>query len=138
MPGSPVQLAMVRRWVHAFLELDKVATETVEVVVLLASELVANAVAHSCSREGEVTVLLTLDPECGRVRLDVIDDGPAVAVTAGLGSVEHEHGRGLLLVDELSDLWGCYPDEHGTVVWFEVAVPDQSSCPVTVVRDECG
>ncbi|SDH83649.1 Anti-sigma regulatory factor (Ser/Thr protein kinase) [Sinosporangium album] len=137
VPGSPAQLATVRRWVHGFLKLDKVAAETAEVVVLLASELVANAVAHSCSRDGEVTVLLNLDFTRGRVRLDVIDDGPAVPVEVGSRGVEHEHGRGLLLVEELSDRWGCYADEHGTGVWFELAMHDQGRCPVAV-HDECG
>ncbi|MFB9968510.1 ATP-binding protein [Sinosporangium siamense] len=86
VPGSPSQVGCVRRWVRNFLELEQVAAETSDVVVLLTSELVTNAVTHSLSKHGVVTVLLDLDHERARVRMDVIDDGPAVVVVPACGN----------------------------------------------------
>ncbi|GII95760.1 hypothetical protein Ssi02_59910 [Sinosporangium siamense] len=123
---------------QGLLILHGVGSEVIEVAVLLVSELVANAVVHSCSRHGEVTVLLKADRERGRIRLDVIDDGPAVSVRAVHKNQEHEGGRGLLLVEELADRWGCYPDEDGTGVWFELESSWSTGCRMTVVGDARG
>ncbi|SDG22619.1 hypothetical protein SAMN05421505_102315 [Sinosporangium album] len=59
---------------------------------------------------------LDLNRERGRVRLDVIDHGPTVTLVVGDGDIESEGGRGLLLVDRLSDRWGWNRLEHGTGV----------------------
>ncbi|WP_275410790.1 ATP-binding protein [Sinosporangium siamense] len=123
IPGTPCQVAWVRRWVHEFLDLECVAAETSEVIVLLTSELVTNAVVHSHSGDGEVTVLLDLNHEHARIRLDVIDNGPAVVVAPVCEDPDREGGRGLALVDGLADRWGGYLDEHGTGVWFELCIP---------------
>ena len=91
-------------------------------VLLLVSEIAANAVRHSASGDGgefEVTVSVT----GGLVRVEVGDQGGAseprltgqdAAPDALTG------GRGLRIVDALAAKWGHVGDELGRVVWFEV------------------
>ncbi len=87
-----------------------------DVVLLLASELVTNAVRHAAT-PFEITV-------------DVADDGVRVAVADG--DVDHQpkvrhpgpedtNGRGLLLVDELAAGWGSDMTRGGKSVWFQLA-----------------
>ncbi|MFE5604405.1 ATP-binding protein [Streptomyces coelicoflavus] len=92
-----------------------VVDELAEAVVLLASELVTNAVLHCRTSYAQVGVTLTLDgPELvlevsdpDRDRLPLFhDSGP-----------EEEGGRGLALVSALSDDWGCRQDPYTKCVW---------------------
>lgn len=89
----------------------------VDDVVLMASELVTNAVLHG---SGEVGVALALADD--HVRVEVVDDGestfPSRAAAPGPDALE---GRGLAIVDALSDAWGGGRDDRGrTLVWVEV------------------
>ena len=87
-----------------------------QVVVLLASELVSNAVVHG--------------PEAGAVRIHVRIDGATVRVGVrdsggGTPTVGHPEptapsGRGLALVEALSSDWGIQSHPDGKTVWFEV------------------
>ena len=96
---------------------------------LLTSELVTNAVRHAGLGPGEdidLRVLVSLES----VRVEVHDDGPGFdPPRANLPGPEQIGGRGLYLVQTLSDRWGVDPDDP-TCVWFEVyrtglaAVPD--------------
>ncbi|GAA1271909.1 hypothetical protein GCM10009677_26190 [Sphaerisporangium rubeum] len=96
----------------------------VEVVVLLTSELMANAVRHSRSGSrdgGQVTV--TVEVGVGVVRVDVVDEGSEleVPVVVDRGDVFCEGGRGLWLVRELAAEWGWGDGEQGRrTVWFRV------------------
>jgi anti-sigma regulatory factor (Ser/Thr protein kinase) len=88
-------------------------------VVLLASELATNAVVHATSGF-EIAVSL----RDGRLRIEISDSDPGVPqvqyVPAGATS-----GRGLLIVETLSDAWGVTADEGGgKTVWFEVAAAE--------------
>jgi len=88
-----------------------------DVTVLATSELVGNAIAHSSSRHIRVTVART-DPL--RVRVAVVDESHALpelrTVTPG-----EESGRGLAVVEELSDRWGSDRLPWGKRVWVELA-----------------
>nr|WP_240958270.1 ATP-binding protein [Streptomyces barkulensis] len=74
-----------------------VADELMDGLLLILSELVANAVRHAALLSTEIGVEISLD--AGRVRLGVEDGHPyrpaALAVAPGR---EHTGGRGLLLV----------------------------------------
>lgn len=94
--------------------LGGVADDCVEVVVLLVSELVTNAVLHARS-----PVQLVVDVGATSVRVEVADlaatePGP---VPAG---VTEEGGRGLLLVARLVDRYGWTQAQTGKSVWFEL------------------
>lgn len=89
-------------------------------VVLLAGELVANSVVHAngdASRE--ILVELVVAPDV--IHVAVTDEGSPSVPTVRPRSATLESGRGLLLVENLSDRWGI--TREGTTrtrVWFEM------------------
>jgi anti-sigma regulatory factor (Ser/Thr protein kinase) len=84
-------------------------------VVLVTSELAANAVVHART---SFTVSLILDGR--RITVEVADQDPRMpefATTSDVGLT----GRGLLIVDHLAREWGARPGPVvGKVVWAEL------------------
>jgi anti-sigma regulatory factor (Ser/Thr protein kinase) len=91
---------------------------TADVAVLLASEVVTNAVLHSNSRRAGGTVTITAIEMGGGVRVEVADEGSERSVPQVKGHGCVSGGHGLLLVQTLADQWGYARDELGTTVWF--------------------
>ncbi|WP_399893942.1 ATP-binding protein [Streptomyces sp. BBFR51] len=89
--------------------------------VLVITELVSNAVTHAVPSAGagapEVGLGLVLGP--GRLTLTVSDPGDNTPVFhPSDGSALQEHGRGLCIVDALSQEWGWTPrPPAGKTVW---------------------
>jgi anti-sigma regulatory factor (Ser/Thr protein kinase) len=86
------------------------------IVPLLTSEIVSNAVRHAA---GRITLELVLDEE--EVRVEVRDGAPAAPVVrrsnpGGIG------GHGLTIVESLARSWGVERYEDHKVVWFEAPV----------------
>jgi anti-sigma regulatory factor (Ser/Thr protein kinase) len=95
---------------------------TVENATLMVSELVTNSLKHAT---GGVTLTVTLTDE--RVRVDVVDPGPAHPVVRS-PTPDDPTGRGLLIVSELSDEWGFTPSgANGNHVWFVIGLDRSSS-----------
>ncbi len=88
-----------------------------ETVVLLVSEVVTNALRHTDGR-----VDLELWRFADRVRVEVSDETSRNPVPAVGGPLD-ESGRGVPLMDALSDRWGTSPHGAGKVVWFELDLP---------------
>jgi anti-sigma regulatory factor (Ser/Thr protein kinase) len=91
--------------------------DTLQAVELMVSELATNSIRHVNS-EFELTIVAT----SREIRVTVTDHGggtPRMRIAAP----DDVSGRGLRIVDLLSDRWGV--DKHGdrTEVWFSVAVP---------------
>ena len=88
-----------------------------DAVLLVASELVTNAVRH-----GNGDVELRIDVEDDKVRLEVLDEGHVKVVAPRRApSPTAIGGRGLHLVREVSHKWGSGFDPAGrTMVWAEV------------------
>ena len=85
---------------------------------LLVSELVANAVTY-----GAPPVILHIRCIDGvGLRVGVSDSDPRVPAPLVTGS-EAESGRGLRLVELLSDAWGVDAHDGGKQVWFRLNVP---------------
>ena len=115
-PNSTLSVGDARRFVAAALE--GVDAEVVETVTLLVSEISTNSILHA--RTG-----FTLECELGAdvVRVAIADLGsgdptvrsPAVTDTAG---------RGLRIVETLSDSWGIEESDsgRGKTVWFTVGL----------------
>lgn len=116
LPRRPSSARYARKFVHRVLQ-QLGAGAVADVAVLLASELVTNAVLHG---EGGVTV--TVVPGEGRVvriRVSDEDDAPPQPREA---STDDTSGRGLRLVEILASRWGSDPatPDRGKVVWFEL------------------
>ena len=82
-------------------------------VSLLATELVANAVRHSCDK-GNIRVVAQLGD--GYARVEVRDMGDGFDP-----EIRHDtSGFGLRLVDKLATSWAVESERGGNCVWFEV------------------
>jgi hypothetical protein len=116
-PGRDDQVREVRRWLAGLLP---GAPERDDVVVV-AVELVTNAIRHTASgRGGLVMVEVTW---CGAgLRVAVADDGAAEGprLAAGPGGLG-EGGRGLHLVRALAGSTGVCGDRRGRLVWADIA-----------------
>ena len=86
-------------------------------VVTGLSELVTNAVLHAGT-----DAYVTLELDGPRLTVTVSDTGsrgsPQVVDVTSAGT----RGRGLTLVQSVSDAFGSYPSPTGSTVWFEVDV----------------
>lgn len=105
----------VRRVVRAYVTAWGMAPVT-EIAELGATELLANVVKHV--PDGTCTVMLRRRPD--GVRVEVHDNDPALPLARVAGGGE-EAGRGLALLDALTDAWGAERTGPATkYVWFEV------------------
>ncbi|MGW6573575.1 ATP-binding protein [Streptomyces sp. NPDC054945] len=95
--------------------------ETAEDVLLLVSEVVANARLHG---GGPRALVLDCSPE--RLRIEVTDGNPAPPVLVpphGSGDRGQPGGHGLLIVERLARDWGSESGVDGKRVWCEVSCP---------------
>ena len=115
LPAEPRAAAVARSHVRD-MPLDE---DTVEVVSLLVTELVTNAVRHGRVVDGtRITLHLSIVGD-DLVRVDVVNDGPAFEPAPRALDVNVAGGLGLQLVDRLSERWGV--EGNGvTKVWLEV------------------
>jgi anti-sigma regulatory factor (Ser/Thr protein kinase) len=88
----------------------------VDTVSLMVSELATNCVRHANS-----DFTMTIERTGRHVRVDVADSG-AGQVATRFPEPSEVSGRGLCVVDRLSDTWGVteYLDREGKSVWFMV------------------
>lgn len=114
LPAEAQSVALARQFVRDALRRPCWAGLT-EVVTLLTSELVTNAIRHAHS---PCTVQLTATD--GTVRVEVLDDSP-MPVSLRHVEPEAESGRGIELVDVLAGTWGMAPKPPGKAVWFDVS-----------------
>jgi anti-sigma regulatory factor (Ser/Thr protein kinase) len=117
---EPESAAFVRRQLATDLDAYDLPEDAIDDVVLVASELVGNAVRHTTA-SAQGTLNVTWDVDASGVRVSVGDpsDQPPVARTADL---DQPDGRGLTIVDAVSDEWGVERDERGKRVWAHVPV----------------
>ena len=99
--------------------------DIVEDVLLVATELVTNALLHAGSR-----CELRARQASGILRLEVRDAGPGVPDPRAAGT-EDENGRGLVLVSALCTAWGVDSGTGpGKLVWAEMmSVPEPDDGP---------
>jgi anti-sigma regulatory factor (Ser/Thr protein kinase) len=102
-----------RQVVESFLRAHELEC-VVDDAVLLTSELVTNVVDHARS-----TIALSIEWKSPVVRVEVRDHIPGRVVQSFNPS--GTSGRGLLIVDALSDAWGTYDTSDGKVVWFHLS-----------------
>ena len=92
-----------------------------DAALLLTSELVTNAVRHEAGQRAQA-VVLTIACSRGRLRVDVHDSSRSLPAMAEADADAYaETGRGLLLVETLSDEWGFYRTPAGKAVYFTLA-----------------
>ncbi|MFF2659634.1 ATP-binding protein [Kitasatospora sp. NPDC058032] len=75
-------------------------------------ELFANAVRHGDAPPDRL-IEIRFAVTTGRLRLEVHDAGTGRPALQPSTAPDDEHGRGLFLVNELSERWGCCPRAGG-------------------------
>lgn len=113
LPAHPRAAGLARAEVRRRLQ-DWDLPELLDAVELLTSEVVTNALLHTGS-----SPVLRLVREPGGVRVLVCDDSPVVPVRRR-HSAAATTGRGVQLLQDLADDWGCDPQPTGKAVWFLV------------------
>ncbi|MFE5259344.1 ATP-binding protein [Streptomyces coelicoflavus] len=115
VPKHRRHVPTARQRLHKALAGWGVADELTDSVVLLASELITNAVLHCRTSYAQVSVTLTLeDPE---LVLEVSDPDRDRLPRPHDSGPDDEGGRGLALVSALSDDWGWRQDPYTKCVW---------------------
>ncbi|WP_315096946.1 ATP-binding protein [uncultured Cellulomonas sp.] len=115
-------IAPTRHWARERLTEAGVDDGRLELLVLLVSEVVTNAVAHA---DPPVTLRVHVDDQRTRVEVtDGVRDVPVVRdpPPTALG------GRGVMFVDRLASSWGTCEEEGDAAkaVWFELRHDDVS------------
>jgi anti-sigma regulatory factor (Ser/Thr protein kinase) len=87
----------------------------VEAVELMTSELATNSVRHAHS-----DFELVIDDSRERIRVEVSDTGDGRPMLRS-PTISERSGRGLRIVQALSDAWGSVPSTNGKTVWFTLS-----------------
>lgn len=112
---SPIRLSEVRSWVRSACE-GRFSPDRCNDLVLIVTELTTNAMLYGA---GPVDINITLDGD--RLYSSVTDQGSGGVAKLAF-SLTDEHGRGLRIVEALSDRWGVeWRPGEGTVVWSELS-----------------
>jgi anti-sigma regulatory factor (Ser/Thr protein kinase) len=114
-PGRTDQIAQARDFTRRVLAPCPVLDEA----ILLASELAANAVAHTVTGSGgyfDVTIYRDETLVVIAVRDEGSDDAPAARPLDAMA----EDGRGLGLVELIADRWGHCGNKHGRTIWLQL------------------
>jgi anti-sigma regulatory factor (Ser/Thr protein kinase) len=109
---DPLAPRQARAFVASFMKAWGLA-DLVDRAELLTSEVVTNAIVHAHS-----PVRLVVEAQSSSVVVEVKDTAQTQLVAEGEEAAEADHGRGMVLVDALSDRWGWWEEEGGKVVWF--------------------
>ncbi|MFE1171081.1 ATP-binding protein [Streptomyces sp. NPDC058773] len=133
LSGSARTVPEARRFTRATLEGWRVCAGLADDTVLVVSELVSNALRHGFPPAGPgdegtpapvpfCNAWLALTRQETTVLCAVSDAGPGAPVIRPQ-SVLAESGRGLHIVDLLSDSWGWTPpDRSGKTVWASMSM----------------
>ncbi|MGC9499274.1 ATP-binding protein [Streptomyces sp. WG7] len=120
----------VRRFVRAVLE-DWELSGLADTAEMVTSELASNAVLHARHAAFRVTLRRLGDEQ---VQVAVIDRSRTLPQQVDPGDDE-DHGRGLAIVEALSQKWGAEPMWWGTAkgkkVWADLAAPRPVELPVS-------
>ncbi|NNJ06203.1 ATP-binding protein [Streptomyces sp. PKU-MA01144] len=116
----PEAAGTARHTTKAVLDSWHVRLETADAVLMVVSELVTNAVEHA---RPPLMLHLHREEDDGRVCIEVTDNGPAPHDGPWTSScAADEHGRGLAIVDALTEAHGTHGVEGGrTTHWAHLA-----------------
>lgn len=124
LPAKRTAASLARERTRHVLQRWAIDGELRDNVLLVASELTANAVEHGTSDGGNVLVAMTLG---ATLRVEVTDGDFLRKPALSVPGMHADRGRGLLLTDALTTAWGVtlYPP-LGKVVWADFALPEST------------
>lgn len=117
LAGVPESVGQARRF--AIEALGDLPGDMVNDVAVMVSELVTNALVHAAT-----SFTVSVDRRERLVHVEVTDVGSGIPTRRSPGETD-PHGRGLTIVEELSDQWGTshLPGDPGKAVWFTINIP---------------
>ncbi|GAA3161059.1 hypothetical protein GCM10010466_59980 [Planomonospora alba] len=132
-------MAVARQYLSSDLQEWGVCETVIDDAVLVVSELLSNALRHAHPLpSGQIKVSWQCTD--GHVEVAVSDGGSATEPRAGRAALSSLGGRGLGIVEYLTDNWGVRHDGDVTTVWALVATPDpvgggRASLPEPALRE---
>jgi anti-sigma regulatory factor (Ser/Thr protein kinase) len=124
LPAFPEAVRAARRWARETLE-DWQLTKPTRTIEQLVSELLTNSIEHARTSSVGICLIVT-----DRLVLIEVNDADADRLpTRRSPGLDDTSGRGLLIVEELSDRWGVQVSDHGKTVWCEVVISRAVSWP---------
>jgi anti-sigma regulatory factor (Ser/Thr protein kinase) len=118
VPAEPTGPSRVRQWMTTRLREWSVPEPVIGAAILCTSELTTNALLHAGT-----PAQVHIDLSAERLLVSVADTGTRGSVTRARTDALSSRGRGLGLIEELSDTWGTDPTVRGSTVWFEMLIP---------------
>ncbi|HZE05581.1 MAG TPA: ATP-binding protein [Solirubrobacteraceae bacterium] len=126
-PAIPQSVHAARRFAADVLA--GMPTEFLEAVELMLSELATNCIRHE-----RMSFYVAVTRSEAEVRVEVTDSGSGMPTMRRPGPNDPS-GRGLQIVDMLSDEWGIEPEvPAGKTVWFALAAGSRGSSGRTETR----
>jgi anti-sigma regulatory factor (Ser/Thr protein kinase) len=115
-PNTPGSVTSARRFVQE--RLDGAPRDVADAVTVMTSELATNSIRHA-----ETAFEVGIDRTPGAIRVEVTDGGDGEPVVRAPEPTAPS-GRGLYIVEQLSDDWGIRPAPGGAAktVWFTVSL----------------
>jgi len=117
--ADATSVARARRYFSRVVTASGVPSSVRAAGTLAVSELVTNAVVHG---KEPITLRITTLPRVVRVAVSDGSDHPPEPRSRRRGGAEH--GRGLRIVADLAEQWGCEPrvQAPGKTVWCNLAM----------------
>jgi serine phosphatase RsbU (regulator of sigma subunit)/anti-sigma regulatory factor (Ser/Thr protein kinase) len=122
VPAEPTSPSRVRQWMSTRLREWSVPEPVIGAAILCTSELTTNALLHAGT-----PAQVHIDLNAERLLVSVADTGTRGTVIRAHTDHMSSRGRGLGLIEDLSDSWGTDPTVRGTTVWFEMLIPGSRS-----------
>ncbi|WP_436527695.1 SpoIIE family protein phosphatase [Actinoplanes sp. HUAS TT8] len=113
--AEPTGPSRVRQWMSTRLREWQVPEPVIGAAILCTSELTTNALLHAGT-----PAQVHIDLNAERLLVSVADTGTRGSVIRARADAMASRGRGLGLIEELSDSWGTDPTVRGSTVWFEM------------------
>jgi anti-sigma regulatory factor (Ser/Thr protein kinase) len=135
LPFAASSVGVARRRLVSDLIRAGICGSVITDAALVLSEILSNALRHATPLPGSgLRVAWSLD--AGTVRVSVRDGGAQTLPELGEPSPSTTGGRGLRIVDRLSQCWGTHRDDEGVTVWAEVPVPQMTTIAVSAAAAE--
>ncbi len=113
LPNDLLSPSLARRSIEAFVAAYRLDGEARDAMVVIASELVTNAIVH-----GDAPVVLSVSFQASDMTIEVFDGDPrGEGVRLRAADDPDPGGRGLRIVASLADRWGVRPSQLGKIVW---------------------
>lgn len=122
LPCSPASVAVARRTLSAELRAAGILEPAIRDAALVISELLSNAILHAYPLPGE-RLQVAWSVSASSLKLEVSDGGSHTRPQAGRPPAAAPGGRGLGIVESLSERWGIRVNEAGLTVWAVLAAP---------------